>query len=100
MKKLNTHDDSMESWETGILMVITIVAVFFVAFFTLIIVQIDKQIVRMAIQMDKVEQRYDDLVYENEILWTYVENIDTCTSIEDAIQKRDDIYDLVQFIGE
>lgn len=100
MKKLNTHDDSMESWETGILMVITIVAVFFVAFFTLIIVKIDKQIVRMAIQMDKVEQRYDDLVYENEILWTYVENIDTCTSIEDAIQKRDDIYDLVQFIGE
>ena len=100
MKKLNTNNDSMESWETGILMVITIVAVFFVTFLTLITVRIDKQIMHVAIQMDKVEQRYDDLVYENEILWTYVENVDTYKSLEDAIQKRDDIYDLVQFVGE
>ena len=51
--------------------------------------------------LDTMCQRYDDLVYENEILWTYVENIDTFKSIEDAVKARDtSVYDLVQFIDE
>ena len=51
--------------------------------------------------LDTMCQRYDDLVYENEILWTYVENIDTFKSIDDAVIARDKtVYDLIQFIDE
>lgn len=90
----------LESWERGITCLLTALAILFVIFLTFSFIRIDRQLIDANIKLDAFNQKYDDLVYENEILWTYVENIDTCTSLDDAIQKRDDLYDLIQFIDE
>ena len=52
------------------------------------------------IPADTLMQRYEDLVYENEILWTYVENVDSFKTLEDAVSARDRIYEQIQFIDE
>lgn len=101
MKRLDAQGDPIrESWEDGIIMVITIVAIMFVAFLTFTIVKIDRQILHTAIQVDKIEDRYEDLVYENDLLWNYVENIDTFKTLDDAIAARSQVFDLIQFIDE
>ena len=52
------------------------------------------------IPADELMQRYEDLVYENEILWTYIENVDSFKTLEDAVSARDRIYEQIQFIDE
>lgn len=52
------------------------------------------------IPADKLMQRYEDLVYENEVLWTYIENVDSFKTLEDAVSARDRIYEQIQFIDE
>lgn len=49
----------------------------------------------------QMEQNYSDLAYENEILWSFVENLDTYKSLEDAVDWRDNhLPDLIQFVDE
>lgn len=101
MKRLDAQGDPIRgSWEDGIIVVITIVAIMFVAFHTFTIVKIDRQILHTATQVDKIEDRYEDLVYENDLLWNYVENIDTFKTLDDAIAARSQVFDLIQFIDE
>lgn len=49
---------------------------------------------------DIINEAFQDCIDENEMLWTYVENIDTYTSLEEVIQGRDNLYYQLQFIDE
>lgn len=51
-------------------------------------------------QASVLQQHYDDTVYENELLWTYIENVDTFKSLDDAVRYRDDLIEQLQFIDE
>ena len=92
--------EPVEDWEIGITYLLTIISIMFVIFLTFSFIRIDKQLLRANEKLDVMTQEYNDLVYENDILWNYVGNIDTCTSLEDAIRRREDVYDLIQFIDE
>lgn len=101
MKRLDLQGDPIwEPWEVGIKVLLTVMVAVYLVSIAIQMIRNDALLTSVKTQLEKMEQRYDDLVYENEILWTYVENVDTYKSLEDAIQKRDDIYDLIQFIGE
>ena len=101
MKRLDLQGDPIrEPWEVGIKILLTVMVAVYLISLAIQMIRNDALLTSVETQLEKMEQRYDDLVYENEILWTYVENVDTCKSLEDAIQKRDDIYDLIQFVGE
>lgn len=63
--------------------------------------RIDKQVVRTATQVEQINQHYDDLVYENEVLWKFIENLDTYKNLDDAVYYRDNcLPDYIQFIDE
>lgn len=63
--------------------------------------RIDKQIIHTAIQVEQIQQHYDDLVYENEVLWKFIENLDTYKNLDDAVYYRDNcLPDYIQFIDE
>lgn len=98
--KYDAQGNPIQSWEWGIITLITTVSILFVIFLTFSFIRLDRQLLSANNKLDSMTQRYDDLVYENEILWTYVENIDTFKSLDDAIEHRDNIYDLIQFIDE
>ena len=54
-------------------------------------------------QLDKIEStidNYENVIRENEIIWSYIENVDTYKSIDDAIRYRDDLINYLQFIDE
>ena len=62
--------------------------------------QSGKEIVELKQNTSIIQQRYDDAIYENELLWQYVENIDTFKSLDDAVEYRDDLIEQLQFIEE
>lgn len=62
--------------------------------------QSDKKIVEIKQNTSIIQQRYDDVIYENELLWQYIENIDTFKSLDDAVEYRDDLIEQLQFIEE
>lgn len=63
--------------------------------------KIDKQVAHTAIQIEQIQQHYDDLVYENEVLWKFIENLDTYKNLDDAVYYRDNcLPDYIQFIDE
>lgn len=64
------------------------------------IAQSNKEIVELKQSTSIIQQRYDDAIYENELLWQYIENIDTFKSLDDAVEYRDDLIEQLQFIGE
>ena len=78
----------------------TIIAILFVAFITFITIRLDAQLIKANTHIEQFTNRYEDLVYENEILWRYIENIDTFKTLDDAIYARDRVYDQIQFIDE
>ena len=85
----------------GLLWYSIAVTLLFVAFLTFGFIKIDVQLIHTQAALEKINQRYDDLVYENEILWTFVENLDTYKSLDDAVNWRDNqLPDLIQFVGE
>lgn len=62
--------------------------------------QSNKEIVELKQNTSIIQQRYDDAIYENELLWQYIENIDTFKSLDDAVEYRDDLIEQLQFIEE
>lgn len=64
------------------------------------IAQSDKEIAEIKQNTSIIQQRYNDAVYENELLWQYIENIDTFKSLDDAVEYRDDLIEQLQFIEE
>lgn len=64
------------------------------------IAQSSKEIVEIKQNTSIIQQRYDDAIYENELLWQYIENIDTFKSLDDAVEYRDDLIEQLQFIEE
>lgn len=84
------------SYYSLLLLVITVSAVLILVK----IAQSDKKIVEIKQNTSIIQQRYDDAVYENELLWQYIENIDTFKSLDDAVEYRDDLIEQLQFIGE
>ena len=63
--------------------------------------KIDKQVAHTATQVEQIQQHYDDLVYENEVLWKFIENLDTYKNLDDAVYYRDNcLPDYIQFIDE
>lgn len=74
----------------------TIIIIILMAIFTLTICNVVKD----SKTSDIINEAFQDCIDENEILWTYVENVDTCTSLEDAIAKRDSILYQIQFLDE
>lgn len=64
------------------------------------IAQSDKEIAEIKQNTSIIQQRYDDAIYENELLWQYIENIDTFKSLDDAVEYRDDLIEQLQFIEE
>jgi len=84
------------SYYSLLLLVITVSAVLILVK----IAQSDKKIVEIKQNTSIIQQRYDDAIYENELLWQYIENIDTFKSLDDAVEYRDDLIEQLQFIGE
>lgn len=63
--------------------------------------KIDKQVIHTATQVEQINQHYNDLVYENEVLWKFIENLDTYKNLDDAVYYRDNcLPDYIQFIDE
>ena len=63
--------------------------------------RIDKQVAHTVTQVEQIQQHYDDLVYENEVLWKFIENLDTYKNLDDAVYYRDNcLPDYIQFIDE
>jgi len=52
------------------------------------------------VQLDAMWDNYSKIVSENEILYSYIENVDTFVSLDDAIRHRDNLYDELQFLDE
>lgn len=50
--------------------------------------------------LNQMVLNYDKVVQENDLLWRYVENIDCRIDLNDAIEKRDELIDYLQFIDE
>lgn len=93
--KHNTTTNSSKAANLAVIAYTIIIIIFGGTSFT-----ITRDLVKLNTRMEQVTNRYEDLVYENEILWTYVENIDTFKTLEDAISARDRIYSQIQFIDE
>lgn len=77
-----------------------IIVIMLIIFLTFSFIRIDKQLLNANIKLDNISERYEDLVYENETLWKYIENIDTFKTLDDAIEYRDDLIEQLQFIDE
>lgn len=77
-----------------------IITIMLIIFLTFSFIRIDKQLLKANIKLDNISERYEDLVYENETLWKYIENIDTFKTLDDAIEYRDDLIEQLQFIDE
>ena len=45
-------------------------------------------------------EQYRDLEEENDILYSFIENIDTFKTLDDAIESSQDLMDYIQFIDE
>ena len=71
----------------------TIIILIMMAIFTLIICNTIKD-------SKTNDETIQNCIEENEMLWTYVENVDTCTSLEDAIARRDSMLYQMQFLDE
>lgn len=71
-----------------------------VLLFTFMISAVNDNINEVKEQTSVLQQHYDDMVYENELLWTYIENVDTFKSLDDAVKYRDDLIEQLQFIDE
>lgn len=88
--------NALFSYYLLLLLVITVSVVLILAK----IAQSDKEINEVKQNTSIIQQRYDDAIYENELLWQYIENIDTFKSLDDAVEYRDDLIEQLQFIGE
>lgn len=88
--------DSIFTFYLLLLLAITVSAVLIFAK----IAQSDKEIAEIKQNTSIIQQRYDDAIYENELLWQYIENIDTFKSLDDAVEYRDDLIEQLQFIEE
>lgn len=88
--------NALFSYYLLLLLVITVSVVLILAK----IAQSNKEIVEIKENTSIIQQRYDDAIYENELLWQYIENIDTFKSLDDAVEYRDNLIEQLQFIGE
>lgn len=88
--------NALFSYYLLLLLVITVSVVLILAK----IAQSDKEINEVKQNTSIIQQRYDDAIYENELLWQYIENIDTFKSLDDAVEYRDNLIEQLQFIGE
>ena len=50
--------------------------------------------------LSKMQRRYETVTRENEMLWRYIENVDTFKSLDDAVERRDSLIDQLQFLDE
>ena len=94
--KTNIIINALFSYYLLLLLAITVSTVLILAK----IAQSNKGIVELKQSTSIIQQRYDDAIYENELLWQYIENIDTFKSLDDAVEYRDDLIEQLQFIGE
>lgn len=63
--------------------------------------RINTKLNTIEIHTEQIYQNYDDLVYENEVLWKFIENLDTYKDLDDAVYDRDyHLPDWIQFIDE
>lgn len=59
-----------------------------------------KKINNIEADLKYLKEDYKYTIQENDLIWSYIENVDTYKSIEDAIKYRDDLINHLQFINE
>ena len=76
--------------------------VFFSVFSILlaIVFMLGKKNGELATDNFRLNNRVSILVDENEMMYRYIENIDTFKTLENAIQASEDLYDDIQFLYE
>ena len=59
-----------------------------------------KKINNIEADLEYIKEDYKYTIQENDLIWSYIENVDTYKSIDDAIRYRDDLINYLQFIDE
>ena len=59
-----------------------------------------KKINNIEADLEYIKEDYKYTIQENDLIWSYIENVDTYKSIDDAIRYRDDLINHLQFIDE
>lgn len=78
---------------------IGIICLVFIAY-TVIVKKAVLIISEQSTKVDCLYESYRQTIEENEMLWTYIENVDTYKSIEDAVEYRDSLIEQLQFLDE
>lgn len=59
-----------------------------------------KKINNIEADLEYLKEDYKYTIQENDLIWSYIENVDTYKSLDDAIKYRDDLINHLQFIDE
>lgn len=81
------------------LFAVLLMSLLFVAY-TFIVARAVNTISNQSCQVQELYTSYRQTIEENEMLWTYIENVDTYKSIEDAVEYRDSLIEQLQFLDE
>ena len=76
-----------------------LMSLLFIAY-TFIVARAVNTINNQSCQVQELYTSYRQTIEENEMLWTYIENVDTYKSIEDAVEYRDSLIEQLQFLDE
>lgn len=86
---------------TGIIMKLCMILILIGAFITsLDAIRAIKKINNIEADLKYIKEDYKYTIQENDLIWLYIENVDTYKSIDDAIRYRDDLINHLQFIDE
>lgn len=78
---------------------IGLICLIFIAY-TVIVTKAVTTIHEQSVKVDCLYESYRQTIEENEMLWSYIENVDTFKSIEDAVEYRDSLIEQLQFLDE
>lgn len=86
---------------TGIILKLCMILIIVTMFVTsLDAISAIKKINNIEADLKYLKEDYKYTVQENDLIWSYIENVDTYKSIDDAIKYRDDLINHLQFIDE
>ena len=100
MKMFQINNDDVFMHHLLSMLVIGLIVLLFTFMISAVYDNIMDNINEVKEQTSVLQQHYDDMVYENELLWTYIENVDTFKSLDDAVKYRDNLVEQLQFINE
>lgn len=85
----------------GIIMKLCMILILIASFVTsLDAIRAIKKINNIEADLKYLKEDYKYTVQENDLIWSYIENVDIYKSIDDAIKYRDDLINHLQFIDE